>query len=105
MFINSLQLVAHLVLVRSQIPVTANLLLFKLLGFTRLQTESSFNEELDAFIGNEKNERSRDELSDHELLVACGYQDSLYHNLAPMLLLLLVSLVIWLLIFLKDILF
>lgn len=103
MLINSLQLLAHLSMLRANIPVTANLMLTGLLDFIRLRI-GVLPDILTSYLAEREWIETRSAFSTHELFVACGYQASLSINLAPFLALMTAAVLFWLVLCIKDLL-
>ena len=73
MFFNSLQLLVHIVLIKTNIPAQANFVLNSLLDYTRLQY-SMTNDILSAIF---KTDRPETNIDEKYLFFACGYSLSL----------------------------
>jgi hypothetical protein len=87
MFFNSLQLIAHLPMIRTHMPAIANLFILNYLAIVRLQI-GKLNELLEELIGADRDDRKDyliieqgHSLYYNELMHACGYHTSLIRNL------------------------
>ena len=107
MFVNSLQLIVHIPLVRTEIPAVANLLFLDYLSIVRLNVRT-VNDFLAQLLGLEQtsqdDQRSLDQADSYynELIYSCGYHVSLTHNLILILGLFSVIALFWLAMACRD---
>ena len=106
MFLNSLQLIVHLPMVRSRIPSAANLLFLDYLTVIRLHL-GGFHETLADLLGLSKGDAEDYRLIGedgyyNELFHQCGYHASFLHNLVIIFFLAVVFALLWFFLACKD---